>query len=197
MDRLTLTKQLRNLLELKDKNSLDDTFAEIADILLNRFVIKKGESKSYRILEIEFYHNLAEKAGSEKTVTYGRTAVAGQWLFHSSGVDICFESNEESYGGILIRAIRALDDEKPVCGPYNVMDVLFDKFDALGMPKDFPLLEGCEGSGDKVLRTIRKPGKSWSDEEKNKEYRFYLPEECWKDYKSVKYPASPFKTTTK
>ncbi|MDY5356338.1 MAG: hypothetical protein SPG52_00125, partial [Candidatus Cryptobacteroides sp.] len=74
----------------------------------------------------------AETAGKDKTITYKRIACAGQWYFHSSGVDICFESTYESYGGILIRAIKDMTSGKAICGPYNVMDTLFDKFDASG-----------------------------------------------------------------
>lgn len=70
MDRIVQKDQLRKLLKLDNKSSLDEAFAGIADALLNDFVIKKGDDKTYRILEIEFYHNQAETTGKDKTITY-------------------------------------------------------------------------------------------------------------------------------
>lgn len=193
MDRITQIDQLRSHLVLDDMANLDETFASIADALLNNFVIAKGNLKSYRILEIEFYHNLAETEGKDKTITYKRSASAGQWFFHSSGVDICFESSEKCYGGILIRAIKDMTSGKTICGPYNVMDALFDKFDALEMPSDFPLLRENHENSDSVISDVRwHPRKEWPNEDDEKKYRFYLPEDCWGYDKSQKYPAYPF-----
>ena len=195
MDRIVQIDQLRKLLKLDNMSSLDEAFADLADALLNDFVIKKGDDKTYRILEVEFYHNQAETTGKEKTITYKRIVCAGQWYFHSSGVDICFESTNDSYGGILIRAIKDMTSGKAICGPYNVMDTLFDKFDALEMPMDFPLLKETHGHRDSVLSDIRwHPRKEWPAEDNEKKYRFYLPEKCWELNKSEKYPAYPFKT---
>ena len=78
MDRIVQKYQLRKLLKLDNMSSLDEAFADIADALLNDFVIKKGDDKTYRILEVEFYHNQTEIAGKDKTITYKRIACAGQ-----------------------------------------------------------------------------------------------------------------------
>jgi len=146
-------------------------FKEIADILLYGTSIQKGGRK-YRITDIEFYWYSDEH---RDIITYPRTCDAGMWFFHASGVDLSFESkvemkpkltskdkhlapnlNKDSYfGGILIRGIHSLDDDRKIDGPFKVVDELFDKFNAFGIgTADFPILvedkhdveSGCEPS---------------------------------------------------
>ena len=47
MDRIVQKDQLRKLLKLDNMSSLDEAFADLADALLNDFVIKKGDDKTY------------------------------------------------------------------------------------------------------------------------------------------------------
>ncbi len=102
-----------------------DVFNSIADLLLNKVCIKKGEDK-YAILEIEFYHStFGDK------ITFQRNAIAGEWFFHNYGMDLCFKSDDKTYGGILIRSISNIDVEDDIIiGPGRVVDRLFTVYNA-------------------------------------------------------------------
>lgn len=139
------------------------TFYEIASILLNKVAIRKGD-KTYYIKDIEFYlYNDFHR----DIITYPRKCEAGQWYFHSSGVDISFESyvktdnneydlfqpildKDSFFGGILIRQIYPADKtpaDAAKCrldGPHKVEWELFDKFDAFNEVQDFPHFVACE-----------------------------------------------------
>lgn len=87
-------------------------FERIAKDIFNHYAIETHESL-YRITEIEFYWN---SENHKDNSTYKRNHVDpknGEWFFHYSGVDIALK-NEIGYGGILIRAIRDLNNEKLV-----------------------------------------------------------------------------------
>lgn len=146
--------QLREYLQKQDVYDLDDVnekFKEIADFLMNKCVVKVGTRK-FRMGEIEFYL-FSEKHND--IIAYPRTNMdGGEWFFHASGVDICFNSQckqdsdgifkldekKDKFGGILIRSIVELDDHlkpigKAVVGPIKSMDVLFKKIDAFDREK--------------------------------------------------------------
>lgn len=159
--RLKLTKDsLRNEIL---QNGYQKAFDEIAEILLNKVAICKGE-KIFYIKDIEFY--LYEN-NHRDIVTYPRICKAGQWFFHPSGIDISFESSVEVnsndyelfqpilredafFGGVLIRAIYPADKApSDACkynldGPHKVEWALFDSFDAFNEVTDFPHLIECE-----------------------------------------------------
>ena len=64
----------------------------------------------YRFAEIEFYLYDAEEQDKDIS-TYNRDCRCVEWFFHSSGVDIAFETKREGdelirFGGILIRSIE-------------------------------------------------------------------------------------------
>lgn len=61
-------------------------FEEIARLLMNNFVIAKGNVK-YEIVEIEFYLYTPQHPD---IITYPRAISAGRWYFHPSGVDLTF-----------------------------------------------------------------------------------------------------------
>ena len=134
-------------------------FQHLASILLHDVAILKG-NKKYRLTDIEFYFYCPNH---QDIITYPRNSKAGEWFFHSSGVDLSFESNvpmrekastgklmpcltsDSAFGGILIRGIKHIDcfsdhqEEKyKLNGPMKVCEELFDKFDAFGNPDDFP-----------------------------------------------------------
>jgi len=138
----------------KDPN---EAFASIAQDLLTHYIIQKGEAK-YRITDIEFYlyHD-----GHKDIITYPRICTAGSWFFHSSGVDITFESDvffpknskkprltsNAFFGGILIRGIEKIvpgGKNEPIKGPMLSCDELFDQFDAFGNVQNFPKLAPCD-----------------------------------------------------
>ena len=87
--------QLQEYLQKQDVYDLDDVnekFKEIADFLMNKCVVKVG-SRGFRMMEIEFYL-FSEK--HPDIIAYPRTDMnGGEWFFHASGVDICFNSQCE------------------------------------------------------------------------------------------------------
>lgn len=172
--RLKLTKDsLRNEIL---QNGYQKTFDKIAEILLNKVAIRKGE-KIFYIKEIEFY--LYEN-NHRDIVTYPRICKAGQWFFHPSGIDISFESSvdvksndyelfqpilreDAFFGGVLIRAIYPVDKApSDACkynldGPHKVEWALFDSFDAFNEVTDFPhLIEHKHEHEIKPIPNVRK-----------------------------------------
>lgn len=155
---------LRNLLQQKwllDGNCIEKKFQHLASILLHDVAILKG-NKKYILTDIEFYFYCPTH---QDIITYPRNSKAGEWFFHSSGVDLSFESNvpmrekastgklvpcltsDSAFGGILIRGIKHIDcfsdhqEEKyKLNGPMKVCEELFDKFDAFGEVNNFPRL---------------------------------------------------------
>lgn len=159
--RSKLTKD--SLIKGRNNGGYQKVFDDIAKILLNKVAIRKGE-KIFYIKDIEFY--LYEN-NHRDIVTYPRICKAGQWFFHSSGIDISFESSVEVnsndyelfqpilredafFGGVLIRAIYPADKApSDACkynldGPHKVEWALFDSFDAFNEVTDFPHLIECE-----------------------------------------------------
>lgn len=131
---------LLSLLKLSASNpnmDYDELFEIIAKELLSNYVIRKG-NKQYTIIEIEFY--LFNKNHPD-VITYPRHIDAGHWFFHQSGVDLTFESNGESFGGILIRGIQDSNGCK-ILGPLKCVDELWDNFNALTPTTDeYPYLQ--------------------------------------------------------
>lgn len=105
----SLKKILSGLNAESSVKDIEKTFSEIADILLFKSIIKT-DFGNYRLLEIEFYF---KNKNHEDNVTIERTAEAGMWWLHEYGVDLSFKSVEkEYYGGILIRSMMPLDDNR-------------------------------------------------------------------------------------
>lgn len=170
--RSKLTKD--SLKEKIIRSGYQDAFKEIAEILLNKVAIRKGE-KIFYIKDIEFY--LYEN-NHRDIVTYPRICKAGQWFFHPSGIDISFESSvdvksndyelfqpilrdDAFFGGVLIRAIYPADKAPSdaykynLDGPHKVEWALFDCFDAFNEITDFPHLIEC-GHEIKPIPNVRK-----------------------------------------
>ncbi len=145
--------KLQKLLKLVQPNverdELYEVFQAIADCMLSEVRIRKG-GKLYDILEIEFYYRsphykYMETDTKEWKVTYPRKAQAGDWFFHSYGVDLCFDSCPDGayYGGILIRSIKeaSLPTSFPILGPGKVCDLVFSVYNAfenVGYEKNMP-----------------------------------------------------------
>ena len=106
-----LKKLLTNPFDKKnDLKGFQDKCKEIAKQLLENYCIKYGEKKYYYFAEIEFYYYDKKKWNEEwNEKTYPRNNKnAGDFFFHYSGVDICFNSKfeEGKFGGILIRSLK-------------------------------------------------------------------------------------------
>lgn len=146
--------KLRELLHLRNGENIHEIFDLLAKELLLNYHIQKG-TECYDILEIEFYYY---SSVHPDIMTYPRTAQAGNWYFHPSGVDLAFESRSQyregksnrqkvgendSFGGLLIRSIQQQDGTL-FTGPGNCVSVLFDQFDALEMPAVLPRIVARE-----------------------------------------------------
>ena len=70
----------------------------------------------YQIAEIEFYFYSPQHPD---IITYPRNCMEGLWFFHSSGVDITTKSNNEEYGGVLIRSIIRNDGTVLKCDSFH------------------------------------------------------------------------------
>ena len=117
---------------LKIEKETEYEFESIADRLLNDFAVENHESK-YRIVEIEFYWTSPKHLDIS---TYQRNHVDpsnGDWFFHYSGVDIALKNEETGgFGGILIRKIFSLKENKIYKGPMVCAMKLFSCTSAFG-----------------------------------------------------------------
>lgn len=112
-------EELKNLLTnpLKDTDKgislveIQNKFRQIAQKMFNDYSIKCGD-KTLRLAEIEFYYYKKGVWENEwNTTTYYRAEKdAGKLFFHYSGVDICFQSDKNEFGGILIRSLIEVDN---------------------------------------------------------------------------------------
>ena len=139
--------------ELKSYSSIaqfQEYFDRIAKYILGHVAIVIGDSNSkqikYYLEEIEFYYNNGKipeeeitftkdkKEKKEKknyfSCTYKRERDAKQLFWHYSGVDICFQSDETCYGGILIRSLtKEYDNEvkELIAGPLRCSNELINQ----------------------------------------------------------------------
>ena len=139
---------------VKNPQKVFDEFKGFAASLMKNFQIEKGDNR-YWMTDIEFY---IYTDSHRDIITYPRNCEAGRWFFHASGVDISFKSKVELkkhpkrqmmpfltkdavFGGILIRKI-VMDGNPSIeaNGPIKVIDELFDQFDALKAPENFPII---------------------------------------------------------
>ena len=124
---------LENPLDYIDSSDKEDIisqipnlFRKIAELLFERYDIficdSKGKEHFYSFAEIEFYYHMKDVLNRDvDNCVYPRTCEAGKFLWHDTGVDICFKSecDIENYyfGGILIRSLIDKDSKQIVGGP--------------------------------------------------------------------------------
>ena len=105
---------------------IPNLFRKIAEMLFEGYDIhicdNKGIDHFYSFAEIEFYYH--KKGVLNRDVdncVYPRTCEAGKFLWHDTGVDICFKSecDIENYyfGGILIRSLIDKESKQIIGGP--------------------------------------------------------------------------------
>ena len=199
---------------LESEGKLSVKFAAIAEILLKKVAIKKGNDLYY-ITDIEFYWF---SNSHRDIITYPRNTKAGEWFFHMSGVDIAFESwvktekawlydkniltPDAKFGGVLIRGIKPVTDGKPLDvkqlndHPKNICEKLFDQFDAFGNQDGVPRLVVMEHTGElsKPDKRHNIDGKKPLEERvrqlmKNYKDSYLRPEELYDVFqKSIDFP---------
>ena len=122
-------KQLLDIPEEAKQEVIQHRFSLLAESLFRNFQIEK-EGIVYDLLEIEFYF---WSPAHQDNITYPRHCPAGLWYFHPSGVDISFASDENHYGGILLRSVvRVASEPEVIAGPVRLANHLFDCLDATG-----------------------------------------------------------------
>jgi len=135
---INLIEKLKNPFEgLKNESEINAKCLEIAKELFEHCCIRCNDT-DYYFAEIEFYYWQKDQWQEEwNKVTYPRDGYsAGQLFYHTSGVDICFESSysEAKFGGILIRSV--MDNEgNVISGPWNTMLSLLNACKDGKMPK--------------------------------------------------------------
>lgn len=123
---------------------------EIAQELFDNWGIECGD-KIFRFAEIEFYYYKKEVSDGNNfdadwnRETYPRSKNAGDFFFHYSGVDICFQCHFEEakrdneygeFGGILIRSL--LDENQIIAGPLFCVNTMMNVCKE-SMPKLVPV----------------------------------------------------------
>ena len=89
----------------------------MCDLLKDCVLEVAGEK--FAFAEIEIY------TSADKN-TYKRVSSAGDIFFHNFGFDICFESSEEDYGGILVRSLWPLGQAQPIVGPCRCANAIWN-----------------------------------------------------------------------
>lgn len=92
MSRIKTTEELYLAMCLdgiESVEALENTYAEIADALINDFGIKKGK-EFYHFVELEFYHNTIDD-----TIVYPREADALQYFFHKKRRGFDFQKRQK------------------------------------------------------------------------------------------------------
>lgn len=129
--------KLKSLFSLKNINNtnIEIFFNEIAFELFEHYSIKFGNI-TYKFLEIECYYwsdkHKDNRADGNTPFVYKRiNEIPCAFLSHGSGMDICFKSTENQYGGILIRALKRIVDDKEdeatvIPGPWDCRDTLIN-----------------------------------------------------------------------
>lgn len=138
-------------------HNTDLQFFQIAHELLNRSVLKIND-KSFLFTDIEFYWYSDTHLDIS---TYKRNHTKddlklGDIFFHYSGFDICLD-NEFGKGGILIRGVYSVEEEKNYNGPLVcTMKVFSAQMNVEGFLINFKV-ETLAMSLNKIIhKTVRK-----------------------------------------
>ena len=196
-----MENELKSLLsewyKKSSKDEIDEIFDKIAEILLLHTEITIGDDIRYTLEEIEFYYY--KKGVFEKDYnicTYPRDCNALDFFWHYSGVDICFQSYENAFGGILIRSLKKKKnntDEELIGGPMRCsIDLInncvntdhklnikiekepikkdsFSKTVRQGIKSDYKIIDGAEKDIKSLVRYCYyiSQGNDWNRNRKN------------------------------
>lgn len=150
-----------------ENENIEKSFDRIATEILNKKTLFVNE-KSFRITEIEFYY--FHEDFHKDNYTHEHKRDFGEWRFHNQGLDITFQSNEKSDGGILIRGIQV--NNEYVNGPRKIIRKIFEHFGKVSKENKI-LLSNSTKRNLKILKTFRHlPNKHQEPEFKNKQYRY-------------------------
>ena len=149
-----------------------EDFPEVARKLMNQYCVLKKDSRYdsdliFRFAEIEFYlYDASEQKVDDKT--YSRDCKCWEWFFHSSGVDIAFDTVRDGdelirFGGILIRGVEVYRQDQDrrwvqfgvIGGPKLSMYEMFNH--ALALPEIVVLPDGLK-TDRKIAEPTRRVG---------------------------------------
>lgn len=155
----------------------DKQFYEIAHQLLNKSVLKIN-NKRFLFTDIEFYWHSDNHpdVSTYKRIHTKEDLKSGDIFFHYSGFDICLD-NDFGRGGILVRGIFSIEEEKHYIGPLVcAMKVFSAQMNISGSLIDFRIETLAESSNKTIHKTIRKNlGKNATIGDYHlKEYRFFI-----------------------
>jgi hypothetical protein len=123
---------MHELLQINNESedSLFNSFLGIANQLMNEYHLQVRDNY-YRIIDCEFYYHSPNHDDGYVHGHKRQKETLGAWYFHGSGLDITL-ANGISYGGILIRAIAKVSDDREspskedaIIGPLNVCTEIF------------------------------------------------------------------------
>lgn len=151
---LIYSSLLRIVDDASDQKQLEKGFYEVASLLLLQSNLMVA-GKAYELMDIEFYfynedihpdpysHSFQYASSVRK-----KQSITGSWYFHRftgiekythtrRGLDITYGDGEkERYGGILIRAIKNLQDGRIISGPSRVVaEVIFAANDPVNLER--------------------------------------------------------------
>lgn len=129
-EKLNLFKEKLELIKQEVPESVQVYFDNLADFLFNNIQIC-AEKDTYSFVEVEFYYyDKIKFNGPIYECTYPRTRTLSSFFWHNSGLDICFDSNEDQgyYGGILIRSLmkHSKEGDEIIAGPIRAVNELMN-----------------------------------------------------------------------
>lgn len=155
-------------MELFNENYTPDDFETIADIILNKLILKAG-TKKFRICEIEMYfknqaHPDEYVHSNQDQKSYGKfyfhkyyngTFKSGTW----KGLDIVL-GNDKKYFGILIRSMMDCDTGEFIEGPCKSVNKILEQFNCTNVleliDKEFVHGEQISARGEKICLETNK-----------------------------------------
>lgn len=150
-----------------DNNDIEGSFDRIAKEILTQKALFVNE-KVFRFTEIEFYYYYEGIHNDDYTHEHRRKT--GEWRSHNQGLDITFEGNDISDGGILIRGV--LVNGKYINGPLLSIRAIFEAFNKVTNITSF-VLNDSEKRNVVVIKTFRHlPNKILHEEFHNRLYRY-------------------------
>lgn len=150
-----------------DNENIEKSFDRIATEILNKKILFVNEIE-FRLTEIEFYYYHEDSHKDNYTHEHKRDY--GEWRFHNQGLDITFQSDNKSDGGILIRGIQV--NTKYVNGPRKIIREIFENFSKTTNENTILLSDSAERNA-RILKTFRHlPNKHQVPEFHNKHYRY-------------------------
>jgi hypothetical protein len=147
----------------------DDLFSSYPDLekldiyfsdLFSKYALSVN-SKIFLFGELELYYHNDIKYDGELCFKRPRKK-AGEIFFHKFGMDICFPSTEDKYGGVLIRTL--CNDTMTYFGPrVSRKSVLLEERQSKGIY----CVQQCSGF-HKLVNTIRIIGENRNQDEKDR-----------------------------